>query len=170
MDVFPDPCVVLMVGPSGSGKSTVAGWLAARNPGLKVLSYDAAQGDGGVCTLDAVARVHAELAARCAQGLASLVDGTHRQPERRAAVSAAAAAHGLPVVAVVLQVPLASCLANQSRRPRRVPAVDVREHHAVLTAAMPDLLDEGYDVVVVLTERVIPHLVSPTRSRRARHG
>lgn len=151
-----------MVGASGAGKSTVATWLADQHPGAEVLSYDVAQGHGGVCTSAAVDQVHAVLTARCAVAASSIVDGTHRQADRRAAVAAIAAAHGLPVVAVALQVPLASCLRNQHRRARHVPEADVRAHHAAVTAALPRLLDEGYAAVVVLGEQPVARLAGLT--------
>ncbi|WP_285647130.1 ATP-binding protein [Lentzea sp. NBRC 102530] len=157
---LPNPCVVLMVGASGAGKSTVAAAFAARRPGLEVLSYDVAQGDGGVCTPASVDQVHAVLAERCAAGASSVVDGTHRQADRRVAVVALATAHDLPVLAVVLRVPLASCLRNQHRRARHVPEADVRAHHAAVEAALPLLPHEGYTAVVVLDEPAVTGLVA----------
>jgi predicted kinase len=157
---LPDPCVVFLVGTSGAGKSTLATHLAEANPGLDVLSYDREQGDGGPCTDEAVDRVHASLADRCVRGLATIVDGTHRQPERRARVRAVAAAHGLPVVALVLLVPLEVCLSNQRRRTRRVPPEDVRVHHAAVTGAVPMLHTEDHDVVIVLNERIATSMIS----------
>jgi predicted kinase len=155
-----NPCLVLMIGASGAGKSTVAAWLATQRPGLEVLSYDVAQGDGGVCTSAAVDQVHAALTARCAAGASSVVDGTHRQADRRAAVVAIAAAHGLPVVAVVLRVPLASCLRNQRRRTRHVPEADVRAHHAAVEASVPLLPGEGYAAVVALDEPAVSSVMA----------
>uniref|UniRef100_UPI003F4905A8 AAA family ATPase n=1 Tax=Amycolatopsis sp. CA-096443 TaxID=3239919 RepID=UPI003F4905A8 len=157
-DLLPMPCVVLMVGPSGAGKSSVAQRIAART-GMAVLSYDSEQGDGTTVQQAAVDRAHARLQHRCAAGLSSVVDGTHRQPDRRAAVRAISTTHGLPVVAVALRVSLRTCLANQHRRDRHVPDEHVRSQHAALATAMPGLLDKGYHAVVVLTEHGIAHLL-----------
>ncbi|MFD8994237.1 AAA family ATPase [Streptomyces abikoensis] len=94
----PGRCLIVM-GPSGSGKSTKAAQLAAEL-GAVVVSYDdhqrRAEGDTGVEPVgeQALARAWAELDAHLAAGTLVVVDGTHCQPERRAAVREIAAAHG----------------------------------------------------------------------------
>jgi predicted kinase len=81
----------------------------------------------------------------------TIVDGTHRQPDRRTAVRTIAAAYGLPTVAVVLVVPLEHCLVRHLGRPRRVPAGDIEIQYTAITAALPELHREGYAAVVTLT-------------------
>jgi predicted kinase len=158
---LPGPSVILLVGASGAGKSTLAARLLAARPDLGCVSYDAHQrrqpGDDGVraCTAGAIAAAHSELEARCAAGLSTVVDGTHRQPERRAAVRAIAATHHLPVIAIVLLVPLQDCLTQQHHRARQVPAADVAAQHASIAAALPHLHSEGYAATLVLTQSVV---------------
>lgn len=144
------PVVVLMVGPAGAGKSTVARELSVRHPHLVVVSYDQEQGDGGVVDEAAVVRTQARLARRCAGGLGAVVDGTHRQLVRRAAVLRIAAEHQLPTVALVVLPSLERCLHQQALRARLVPETDVRAHHAAVTDLLPALPSEGYDLVAVL--------------------
>jgi predicted kinase len=159
MLALPDPCVVLMIGASGSGKSTLAASLAAANTGLAVISYDSYQrrlpGDDGrqTCTTEAVALAHLALAKRCAAGMSTIVDGTHRQLERRTAVRSIADTHGLLTVAVALVVPLDQCLARQHARSRRVPREDVTAQHATLAESLPGLHREGYAAVVLVTRQ-----------------
>jgi protein phosphatase len=147
-------CVLLM-GASGSGKSTLAGRLSA-DTGAAVVSYDRHQrhvaGDTGVEPVSekALTAAWADLAVHCAAGTPVIVDGTHCQPERRAAVRAIATAHGFDTVVLVLLVPLAECLNRQRFRARRVPASDVERQHTAITAALPALAGEGHAAVVRL--------------------
>ncbi|MGW4527888.1 AAA family ATPase [Amycolatopsis sp. NPDC004378] len=145
-----EPVVVLMVGPAGSGKSTMARELAARHPNLEIVSYDREQADGRIVGAAAVARAHARLGRCCTGGRGAVVDGTHRQLERRAAVRRIAAAHRLPTIALVVLPSLERCLAQQRLRSRVVPESDVRAQHAAVTELLPRLPAERYDLVALL--------------------
>ncbi|MGX7828303.1 AAA family ATPase [Actinokineospora sp. 24-640] len=153
MDLVPFPSVITLIGPSGAGKSSLAARWSAAVPELAVLSYDTVQhdltGDWRTVTPAAVDQVHELLRARCAAGLGSIVDGTHVQPDRRAAVRAIAAQHGLPAVAVVLRVSLATCLRRQQDRARRAPGDDIRAQFEALAPQLPRLLSEPYAVLVI---------------------
>ncbi|MGW0647685.1 AAA family ATPase [Streptomyces umbrinus] len=144
------------MGASGSGKSTLAARLAAAT-GAVVVSYDRHQrltdGDTGTEPVGerALAAARAELEDDRAAGRQTIVDGTHCQPERRAAVRAIAAAHGMGTVVLVLKASLPTCLARQNLRQRQVPDADVARQHAAITAAVPALAGEGHAVVLQLT-------------------
>ncbi|SEP53715.1 Predicted kinase [Amycolatopsis saalfeldensis] len=144
------PVVVLMVGPAGGGKSTVARELTAQRPHLEIVSYDREQADGRIVGAAAVARAHGRLRQCCAGGRGAVVDGTHRQPERRAAVQRIAVAHQLPTIALVVLPSLTRCLEQQLLRSRVVPESDVRAQHAAVTELLPSLPAEGYELVAVL--------------------
>ncbi|MFJ9634730.1 AAA family ATPase [Streptomyces sp. NPDC101175] len=154
-EMGPGRCVLLM-GASGSGKSTLAARLAAAT-GAVVVSYDSHQrltdGDTGTEPVGerALAAAWAELDGHCAAGRLAIVDGTHCQPERRAAVRAIAAAHGMGTVVLVLRASLPVCLARQGLRQRQVPDTDVARQHAAVTASLPALVGEGHTAVLQLT-------------------
>jgi len=145
--------VLLMMGPAGSGKSTLANRIAARHDAV-IVSYDEHQrrqpDDDGSAPVgpQALADAHRELAALCAGDRLVVVDGTHCQPERRVAVRRIAAEHGRPTVVLVLLPDLATCLDRQTRRERRVPAVDVERQHREIVRSLPTLRDEGHQVVL----------------------
>ncbi|MCG8918261.1 AAA family ATPase [Actinokineospora sp. PR83] len=162
---LPAPAVVVLMGCSGSGKSTVAAALAAGDPGTAVVSYDRCRedisGDASdqAATADAIALAHRRLGDRCAQGLGTVVDGTHLVAAHRRQVAVIATAHQHPVVLVVVDTPLEVCLYRQLARPprapgarwgRRVPADVVRAQHADLVAALPGLHTEGHAAVHIL--------------------
>ncbi|SHG32927.1 AAA domain-containing protein [Geodermatophilus nigrescens] len=91
-------------------------------------------------------RVVAEL---LAAGRSVVVDNTHPSPAERAPLVAAARAAGVPVRAVWLDTPRATCLArNDAREGRaRVPPVGV---YATLARLVPPSTDEGFDRVDVV--------------------
>lgn len=155
------PVVIMLVGISGSGKTTLVTKLTHGRPDLTVVSYDACQhlldgtdparaGRAPDITDRAVALAHARLRERCAAGLSTVVDGTHRQERRRR--SLVAAALGVPVLALVLRVSPAVAIARQRSRARWIPDDHVLIHHAQISAALPRLHTEGYAAVLVTEE------------------
>lgn len=162
---LPAPCVVVMMGASGAGKSTKARELAAAIPGALVISYDKCRAEltgnsnDQSATAAAVRLAHRRVDARCAEGLTTIVDGTHTTPWERRNVVAVADRHGMPAVLVVLATPLEVCLSRQqTRKPRRpgalwgeqVPEDVVRGQHVRVLGSLPDLHLEGFDSVHVL--------------------
>lgn len=154
------PCVVMTVGPPGAGKSTLAAALA-RNMGDEgaILSYAAHRAE--VCgsatdpTADPAAHVllGARLAARCAAGLTTVVDGTHHGASTRAWLRSIAAKAGVPVIAAILDTPLQVCLERQLDRPPpapgqqhglRVPASQVIDINDAIQIARTGLSAEGF--------------------------
>lgn len=162
------PCVVVLVGAPGAGKSTLAAACAKRlGAGVEVLSYAEhraeVSGDPADQTVDSTAGalLFSRLAARCATGATTIVDGTHHLARTRASLLAIASDAGMAAVAVVLSTPLEVCLARQQDRPAaqagkqwglRIPESQVRQLDAAIQAAQAGLMKEGF-VVHVLDPR-----------------
>lgn len=153
---LPDPCLVVLVGAAGSGKSTLARRLV---PTDAVLSSDAHRAlvsgdetDQGA-TRTAFAILHRRLAARLAAGLTTLVDATNVTSYARRALVRRARDHGLPAVAIVLDLPEAEVLARNATRPGRiVPEAAVRRQLDDLARSLrrDALSPEGFAAVHVL--------------------
>jgi protein phosphatase len=153
---IPDPSVVLLVGAAGAGKSTFA---ARHFPASVVLSSDALRaaisGDPAdqSATRPAFAALHRSLDRRLAAGLLTVVDATNVTAAARRTIRGIAARHGVPVVAIVLDLPAPIVRArNAARRERAVPEDAVTSHLGRLseTLANGDLRAEGYARVVHL--------------------
>ena len=158
-----EPALVLLIGASGSGKSTLAG---RHYPASQTVSLDALRAvvSDDECdqsaTADAVGLLTAIVAARLARGLTTVVDATNGVPAERASLLALAAAHGMPVAAVVVDTDLDLCLARQRSRAgplpgrrwgRAVPDSVVRNQHARARASLAALPGEGVATVLHLT-------------------
>ena len=187
--VLQDPCVVLLVGAAGSGKSTFA---ARHFPADAVLSSDALReliaGDAADqrATRPAFAVLHLALDRRLREGRLAVVDATNLTAAARRSVRKIAAPWGVPVVAIVLDLPEHLVRSrNAGRLGRVVPDDVVTRHLASLAVALrPGGLDaEGYAAVVRLTDprdgdelevRVAPRTRPPepgtTRDRRRRQS
>jgi protein phosphatase len=151
---LPEPCLVVLVGAAGSGKSTLAARLFPREA---ILSSDAFRevvaGDAGDqrATRVAFSILHRQLDRRLALRQSAVVDATNVTPFARRALLRRAAAHGLPAVGIVLDLPPSTVLArNASRRGRVVPEAAVRAQLADLARSMrPGFLDaEGFAEIV----------------------
>ena len=168
---LPDPSLVLLVGAAGAGKSTLAARLFDPD---EVLSSDAFRagisGDAADqrVTRAAFERLHRELAARLLAGRLTVLDATNLERSARTAGIARARAAGVPVTALVLDLPEAVVLARNAARLERVvdPAV-VRRHLALVRATVDDgrLAAEGLDAVVILST---PEAVDSLRIERRR--
>ena len=150
---LPEPCLVVLIGAAGSGKSTLAARLF---PPDAILSSDAfrevAAGDAADqrATKTAFAILHRELDRRLAAGRTVVVDATSVTPFARRALLRRAAAHGVPAVAIVLDLPPSTILArNATRRGHVVPEAAVRAQLDDLARSLrPGLLEgEGFAAV-----------------------
>ena len=125
-----------MVGLQGAGKST---WVARSLPGHTVVSKD-----HWPRARHREERQRRVVAALLAGGASVVVDNTSPSPEERAPLVGLARAAGVPVRAVFLDVPLATCRArNEAREGRaRVPLVGV---YATAKKLTPPSFAEGFD-------------------------
>ena len=153
---LPTPCLVVMIGAAGSGKSTLAARLFAS---AEILSSDdlravvAGDARDQRATRTAFAILHRQLGRRLAEGRTTVVDATSVTPFARRGLLARAAAHGVPAIAIVLDLDPAIVLArNAARTDRVVPEIVVRRHLAELARSLrPGALEaEGFAAVHVL--------------------
>ena len=153
--LLPAGALVVLVGPSGAGKSTFA---ARHFTPTQVLSSDAFRGmvaddlRDQTATDGAFELLHAALALRLARGRLTVVDATNVKRWARERLLVAARSHRRPAVAIVFDLPLATCLERAAARTDHpVPAAAIRRHHAVMRASLEGLAAEGFDQVVVLS-------------------
>lgn len=150
---LPEPCVVLLVGAAGSGKSTLASRLFAAD---RILSSDAYRGIvSGDAADQSVTRVafkllQRELERRLRARLTTVVDATNVTSHARRSVLRVAVAHGIPVVAIVLDLDPALVHAQNATRPGRIvpsQAVDAQLRDLARSLRHDALGIEGYAVI-----------------------
>jgi len=153
---LPPDALVILVGPSGAGKST---WAAKRFGPHEVLESDAFRAmvaddaRDQAATADAFKLLHSVARARARRGLRSVIDATNLTAAARRALTRIAAGASQPVVAVVFDVPLQRCLANnEARSHRRVPPDVIARHQEQLKATRSALPSEGYAGICWLGE------------------
>jgi predicted kinase len=172
--VLPDPSLVVLVGAAGSGKSTLAARLF---PAAEILSSDALRAaiSGNEADQRASAAafriLHKTLERRLANGQTTVVDATNTNAQHRRPLIQRARTAGVPAVALVLDLPPETILAQNAGRTARVvdPAV-VDRHIAAIrrTIDQGQLTTEGFDHVVLLrspTEATALRLERPGPAR-----
>ena len=152
---LPSDAMVVLIGPSGAGKSTFA---ARHFTPTQVLSSDAFRGmvsddpRDQTATDDAFELLHTALALRLARGRLTVVDATNVEGWARERVLAVARSHRRPAVAIVFDLPLATCLERAAARTDHpVPAAAIRRHHARMRASLGGLATEGFDPICILS-------------------
>ncbi len=169
--VIDDPSLVVLIGAAGAGKTTFAARHFAAD---EVLSSDRyrrlVSGDEAnqAATRAAFVRLHRDLEIRLSQGRLTVVDATSVRSAARRALLARATAAGLPVTAIVLDLPAETVLARNAARPARTVDFAVVRHQlagvrASLDGPAPALHREGFRQVVVLRD---PAEVDLVRIRR----
>jgi protein phosphatase len=151
-DAIPSDALVLLMGPSGAGKSSYA---RRHFPPAAVLASDVyrarisgSEANQGV-TAEAFRQLHRDAEVRLAAGELTVIDATNVLRDSRRPLLELAERHRRPVVALVLETPLAQCLAWNAARPgRMVPPAVVRRQHGQLQRALPGLEGEGFDLVL----------------------
>ena len=172
---LPDPCLVVLVGAAGSGKSTLAARLFSPDQVLSSDAYRAlVSGDEGDQRVSRVAFkiLHRDLDRRLLSGLTTVVDATNVTSYARRSLLRRAATHGVPAVAIVLDLPADLVLARNATRPGHiVPIAAIERQLADLARSLrhDQLATEGFALVHHLrlpedVDRVAVH----APSRRAR--
>ena len=150
------PCLVVLVGAAGSGKSTLAARLFAAD---QILSSDAFRGvltgdeANQTATRAAFAMLHRELDRRLTEGLTTVVDATNVTSFARRSLVRRAEAHGVPTVALVLDLEPTLVLArNATRAGRIVPAAAVLRQLEQLARSLrrDELAAEGFIFIRIL--------------------
>lgn len=152
---LPDPALVLLVGAAGSGKSTLAARLFAPDEVLAsdafraAITGDARDQRANGATFRALGR---SLERRLAAGRLTVVDATNVRAADRRPWIAAAKRHGVPVVAIVLDLPPATIHAQNDGRERVVDDAVIERHLAALrrTVDRGELQREGVAHVLIL--------------------
>ena len=152
---IPDPGIVVLVGAAGSGKST----LAARHfDADEILSSDAFRasiaGDerDQRATSAAFRAMGRALERRLVAGQLTVIDATNVTRRDRREWVLAARRHALPLVAIVLDLPRDTVLAQDAGRDRVVGSDVVGRHLERLrrTVDLDQLRNEGFDLVITL--------------------
>jgi predicted kinase len=154
---LPDRCVVVLIGAAGAGKSTLAARLV---PGPEILSSDslrrAIAGDEADQRASGAAfrALGRELERRLAAGGRAVIDATNLRRSDRRPWLTAARRHGVPSIAIVLDLPADEVRRQGRARKRQVPDAVVERQLAAMAAlreqGLTALQDEGFDVVVRL--------------------
>ena len=149
----PSPSLVVMVGPAGSGKSTLC--RRSFRP-AETISTDACRtllaGDAADQRVSpgAFALAHRMAEDRLRRGLLTVFDATSVDARARRPLVAMAARRHLPAVAIVLDLPVRTCVANDRKRARRVGRHVIADQARRLARALPGLLSEGFAAVHVV--------------------
>lgn len=147
---IPANALVILVGPSGCGKSTFARRrfrdteVVSSDECRRLVSDDEAD---QAATAQAFEVFHAIVRGRLSLGRLTVADATNLGPGARARFREEAARWGAPAVVLALEVPLATCLAQNLERTRRVPPEVIELHHAQFVEARGALAAEGYHAV-----------------------
>lgn len=149
---LPRRCLAVLIGPRYAGKSTYA---QVRWP-REVLSPDRYRQRLDVGERSATAAImtllHAQMQARLAAGLTTVMDATNVSAAKRRPLLAVAATHQVPAVAIVVDTPLPVCLERARRAARypgsrQVPERVVQAQHSHMLASVPLLRREGFAAV-----------------------
>jgi protein phosphatase len=150
---LPEPCLVVLIGAAGAGKSTLAARLFPRE---SILSSDAyreiVSGDAADqrATRIAFSILDRELERHMSTGRTAVVDATNVTANARRVLLRRANAHGLPAIAIVLDLdPEVVLSRNVARLGRVVPEAAVRQQLADMARSVrPGLLEaEGFAAV-----------------------
>jgi protein phosphatase len=153
---LPDPSLVLLIGPAGAGKST----FAARHFKLtEVVSSDRCR--GMICddesnqsiNQEAFGLLHHLTRLRLVLRRLTVVDATNLQDRARRPLLRLARNNRIPVVAIVFNITLETCLSNNQARPGRFVIEEIiRQHAEELPRTIQRLNREGYERIYLLDE------------------
>jgi len=151
---IPERSLVLLIGAAGSGKSTFArkhfkSTEIVSSDGLRAIVSDdeADQSASG----DAFHLLRLIAMKRLRRGRLTVIDATNVQRPARKSLLAIAAQTSAPTAAIVLNLPLDTCLArNRTRVDRQVSPEVVEKQVADLAVSLPELAAEGFGNLYVL--------------------
>jgi protein phosphatase len=174
---LPVPCLVVLVGAAGAGKSTFAARLFAPEDVLSSDAYRALvagdPADQGATKL-AFSILHRELDRRLAARRTTIVDATNVTASARRSLTSRARRHGIPAIAIVLDLDPGLVQArNATRKGRIVPAEAVARQLEDLGRSMRDegFADEGFAAThVVRTSAELDELTITRRTATAGYG
>jgi protein phosphatase len=142
------PSIVLLVGVSGAGKSTFARRFFSDT---EILSSDRCRAlvaddeNDQAATEDAFSLLHVIAGLRLKRGKLCVVDATNLLPRDRLQFMRLANKFECPASAIVLDIPLETCLERtRLRRHRDIPAEAVRRQFRQFHEHLPSLPAEGF--------------------------
>lgn len=156
------PALIVLVGASGSGKTT---WAHAHFAAGEIVSSDALRAVVGTgeadldASVDAFAVLDAVVAARTRRQLTTVVDTLGLDQERRRATVGLGHSAGLPVIAIHFDTDPDVCRQRNRQRDRPVPANALASQ--LVRATAPDLVADGFDLVVALRQGEEDIVVEP---------
>jgi len=168
--LIPDPSLVLLVGPAGAGKSTFA---ARHFRPTEIVSSDRCramisddESDQSV-TAAAFGLLHHLARVRMEAGRLTVIDATNLQFKSRRPLLSMAHTYNFPLLAVVFNLSLETCLTRNLARPARFVSEEVIEQHTQdLALTLRRLEREGYERIYVLNEEEAAHAVIRRIHRR----
>lgn len=169
---MPVPALVLLVGPAGAGKSTFAARCfqpteVVSSDRCRALVSDSERNQAA--TGDAFRLLHEIAALRLRRRRLTVIDATNVEPVDRRPLLDLAAAHGVPAVAIVFDLPLDICLARAAgRASRQVRAAAIRRQWEAMLVHLPTLAAEPGLVAVHVLRSVSEVDAAVVVRRRAR--
>ena len=152
----PDPSLVVLCGPAGSGKTTFA---RRHFRDTAIVSSDRcramiADDEANIrVSRDAFELFHAIIEMRLRHRRLTVADSTALLPEARRMLHQIARRCEVPVIALLLDVPEATCLVWDERRDRRVGRPVIHRQWERFQQALRTIPKEGFDQVVIVGER-----------------
>lgn len=172
---LPPNALVMLLGPAGSGKSTFArrhfveSQIVSSDECRRLVSDDE---ENQEASPQAFAVFRAIIAARLSLGRLTVADATNLTSGSRAELRLIAAGHDAPLIAIVLDVSVESCLAQNEERARNVRPEVIEWHHELFEEARRSLPDEGYAAIHTVSAEmhealVIEHQATPLPRKAA---